>query len=380
MKKTLIIGGSNGIGLAMALQLSKMGANIVVADKEEPALSINNVVFERVNLLNDDFGFLDKYNDIDCLIYTAGYGRVAPFETITDVEIGNQMQVNTISALKVIRHYYQRIKSQDKFYTAVMCSIAGLVSSPLFALYSATKAALCKAIEAMNIELEMTGSSNRILNVSPGSIKGTKFSGGDNDLELTKSLGQEILEHMFAKEVLFIPEYETVFKNVLIRYNNDSHKFGVDSYNYKIKQGRLNLKPQVKIGYLSGTFDLFHVGHLNLIQRAKQHCDYLVVGVHPDASHKGKQTFIPFEERMRIVKSLKCVDHVIRSLPEDYDVYRKEIVKYDFLFVGSDYKGTERFNRYEEYFADKGVKIIYFPYTKGTSSTQIRELIVSHQK
>ena len=129
------------------------------------------------------------------------------------------------------------------------------------------------------------------------------------------------------------------------------------------------------IGYLSGTFDLFHIGHLNLLKRAKEHCDYLVVGIHKDASHKGKETFIPFDERCEIVKHIDYVDEVIQACREDSDVW--EIVKYDFLFVGSDYKGTERFNRYEEFFKDKGVKIIYFPYTTGTSSTQLRKVIDS---
>lgn len=135
------------------------------------------------------------------------------------------------------------------------------------------------------------------------------------------------------------------------------------------------MNPQLTIGYLSGTFDLFHIGHLNLLKRARKHCNYLVVGVHKDASHKGKETFIPFEERMEILRSIKYVDKVIESEKEDSDVYTKGIVKYDKLFVGSDYKGTERFNRYEAYFADKGVEIIYFPYTKGTSSTQLRDAI-----
>ena len=102
------------------------------------------------------------------------------------------------------------------------------------------------------------------------------------------------------------------------------------------------------------------------------YCDYLVVGVHRDGSHKGKNVFIPFEERMEIVKNISFVDRVIESEREDSDVYTKGIVHYDLLFVGSDYKGTERFNRYEEYFKDKGVEIVYFPYTKGTSSTQLR--------
>lgn len=137
----------------------------------------------------------------------------------------------------------------------------------------------------------------------------------------------------------------------------------------------MNGKPQVKIGYLSGTFDLFHIGHLNMLRRAKDYCDYLVVGIHKDASHKGKATFIPFDERMEIVRSVSFVDAVIESEREDSDVWTKGRVKYDYLFVGSDYKGTERFNRYEEYFKDKGVKIIYFPYTQGTSSTQLRDAL-----
>lgn len=381
MNKSLIIGGSNGIGLAIALELSKESQEVIIVDKTSPDIELpRNIAFEKVNLLSDDFSFLDKCDDIDTLVYTAGFGRVAPFETILDIEISNQFQVNAISLIKVLRHFYPRMKKSEPFYCAVMGSIAGLVSSPLFSLYSATKASVCKIIEALNVELEMADTSNRILNVSPGSIKGTKFNGGENDLNETAGLAREIIERMFGGDTLFIPEYDNTFKGVLERYHEDPHKFGVDSYTYKMDGGRLNLNPQVKIGYLSGTFDLFHVGHLNLLRRAKQYCDYLVVGVHPSAAHKGKETFIPFEERMAVVGSTKYVDKVIQSEPEDYDVYRKGIIKYDFLFVGSDYKGTERFNRYEEYFADKGVKIIYFPYTKGTSSTQIREAILKKSK
>lgn len=77
------------------------------------------------------------------------------------------------------------------------------------------------------------------------------------------------------------------------------------------------------VGYLSGTFDLFHIGHLNLLRRAKQYCDYLVVGVHKDASHKGKTAFIPYEERVEIIRSIGNVGKVIPSEPEDCDIYIK---------------------------------------------------------
>ena len=133
--------------------------------------------------------------------------------------------------------------------------------------------------------------------------------------------------------------------------------------------------------YTSGTFDMFHSNHLKMIEYARGLGDTLIVGVSTDelvSSYK-RPPVIPFEERMEIVRNVKWVDQVIPSLPEDSDVYKTGLVKYDMLFVGSDYKGTERFNRYEEYFADKGVKIIYFPYTQSTSSTQIRNLIISRQ-
>lgn len=379
MKRVLIIGGSNGIGLALALELSKTGDAITIMDKVAPQMKLpQNIEFQEYNLLNNDISILDDYNDIETLIITAGFGRIAPFEFMTEVEIQNVYNVNTIALTKILNFYFLQMKSKKKFRCAVMGSIAGLISSPLFALYGASKAAVCKLVESLNVELEKGGTTNRILNVSPGSIKGTRFNGGNNNLDLTKKLAEEIILRMNNKETLFIPDYEEIYKNVLERYNNNPHKFGVDSYDYKQSGGRLNLKPQVKIGYLSGTFDLFHVGHLNLLRRAKKYCDYLVVGVHRDASHKNKETFIPFEERCEILRSVKFVDKVIESEKEDCDIYKKGVVLYDYLFVGSDYKGTERFNAYETYFSDKNVQIIYFPYTQGTSSSQIRAKILSN--
>lgn len=376
MKKCLVIGGSNGIGLAISLQLAHEAEHVAIVDRVEPEITLpENMSYHSVNLLDTDYSFLNEYADIDTLIITAGFGRVTTYDQIVPKEIDNSFRVNAVSVMHVLHYYYPRMCKQEPFYCAVMGSIAGLIVSPLFALYGATKAAVCNGIESINIELEMKGSVNRVLNVSPGSIKGTRFNGGVNDLSQTERLASEIISRMQVHETLFIPQYEEVFKGVLARYHADAHQYGVDSYNYKVQNGRLSSKPQVKIGYLSGTFDLFHIGHLNMLRRAKQYCDYLVVGVHKDASHKGKTAFIPFEERVDIVRNIKYVDQVIESEPEDSDVWTKGIVKYDYLFVGSDYKGSERFNRYEEYFKDKGVTIVYFPYTQGTSSTQLRKAI-----
>ena len=190
MHNVLIIGGSNGIGLSMALLLIKKGHKVTVVDRTPPDINItekNNLTFVQVNLLEGDYSFIEGCQDIDTLIYTAGFGRVAKFETILPAEIDNLFKVNTIPFFQVVRHYYDRML-HDNFFCCVMGSIAGLVTSPLFSMYGATKAAICNGAESLNIELERSGSNNRILVVSPGSIKGTRFNGGENNINATKDL------------------------------------------------------------------------------------------------------------------------------------------------------------------------------------------------
>lgn len=259
-----------------------------------------------------------------------------------------------------------------------MVSIAGHVSSPLFSVYSASKSAIARFIESVNIEIEASGYENQILDVSPGSIKGTKFSGGENNISLTSSLANDIINNCFERKRLFIPQYKEIFEKVLLDYQNDPHAYGIYSYNYKISLNRINGDKKGTIGYLSGTFDLFHIGHLNLLRKAKEQCDYLIVGVHTSGSWKGKETYIPLNERKEIVAACKYVDEVVDAYDEDSDAWSK--YGYSKLFVGSDYKGTERFLKYENYFKDKNVQIIYFPYTQGTSSTQLRETIKNNKK
>ena len=259
-----------------------------------------------------------------------------------------------------------------------MGSISGWMSTPAAAVYAAAKAGVVRFVESVNIELEVAGTENRILDVSPASFKGSRFYGGKNDLSITSPLANEIVAHLYNHDTRFIPQYEEIFKAVLERYHEDPHEYGLYSYEYKKDSGRLDNNKKVKVGYLSGTFDLFHVGHLNLLRRAKAHCDYLIVGVHDSGKWKGKETFIPLEERKAIVGACKYVDKVVDSCREDSDAW--DLWHYDYLFVGSDYKGTERFNRYEEYFKDKGVEIVYFPYTQSTSSTQIRKTVLLKTK
>lgn len=380
-KKAVVVGGSNGIGLSIVKELIRKDYYVIICDKLQPDSSLNEleecIQYYNCDLLyyeEDLFNSLALDQSIDCLMITAGFGRVSNFEYIHEAEIKNLFEVNTVSALRIIKAFYNRINSNDPFFCGIMGSIAGLINSPMFSVYAASKAAICRFVESVNIELEAGKKKNRILNVSPGSIKGTRFNGAlKNDFDETKSLASTIVTMLMASQELFIPQYEEVFKRVINENKANPHEFGLNSYAYKISSGRAINEEKVVIGYLSGTFDLFHIGHLNLLKRAKAQCDYLIVGVHPNASHKGKQTFIPFDERKEILRSIKYVDKVVQSCPEDSDAWN--LWHYNKLFVGSDYKGTERFNNYERFFADKNVEIVYFPYTKGTSSTQIRNVL-----
>lgn len=132
-----------------------------------------------------------------------------------------------------------------------------------------------------------------------------------------------------------------------------------------------------KIGYTTGVFDLFHVGHLNILKKAKEHCDYLIVGVTTDEEVervKNKRPFISYEERAQIVEAIRYVDRVVPENDTD-KLNAWEQLKFHRIFKGDDWKGTEKWNKYEEEFKKRNVDVVYFSYTKGTSSTQIRQVL-----
>lgn len=130
------------------------------------------------------------------------------------------------------------------------------------------------------------------------------------------------------------------------------------------------------IGYTSGVYDLFHIGHLNLLKNAKGLCDKLVVGVTVDelVSYKGKQAMIPFEDRIEIVRSIKYVDAAVAQENMDKLTMCKKLGA-KVLFVGDDWYETDKWRQYEKEFAEEGIRIIYFPYTKGVSSTLISKTL-----
>lgn len=243
MNKVVIVGGANGIGLSIAHVLASRDDTETIYIIDRCAVLAENMtpkfVTEVFDLQNEDYSIFDRYQDIDTLIITAGFGKLSLFSNIDEDHIISSFNVNAIAPLRIIRHFYDKIVSSKDFYCGIMVSIAGFMSSPFFSIYAATKAALKIFIESVNVELEKAGTTNRILNVSPGSIKGTSFYKGETDLNTTKALAEQIIQNLESKNDLFIPLYDEIFKEVLQRYNADFREEGRHSYDYKVKSGRI---------------------------------------------------------------------------------------------------------------------------------------------
>jgi glycerol-3-phosphate cytidylyltransferase len=131
------------------------------------------------------------------------------------------------------------------------------------------------------------------------------------------------------------------------------------------------------IGYAAGAFDLFHVGHLNILKHAKSQCDFLIAGVVSDEmlrENKGIEPYVPLAERLEIVRSVRYVDQAIaEDVPEKMQMW--EALKFNRFFKGDDWRGTEKGAKLEREFAVVGVEVVYFPYTLSTSSTQLRRAL-----
>ncbi len=134
---------------------------------------------------------------------------------------------------------------------------------------------------------------------------------------------------------------------------------------------------EYKIGYTTGVFDLFHIGHLNILKRAKESCDFLIVGVSTDElvkRYKNKIPVINYEERSKIVAGIKYVDKVVPQISRDkFKAWTEH--RFDIMFVGDDWKGSKEWSEFENEFNKVGVEIVYFPYTKGTSSTLLTKVL-----
>ncbi len=143
------------------------------------------------------------------------------------------------------------------------------------------------------------------------------------------------------------------------------------------------MEKKYKTGYTTGVFDLFHIGHLNILKKAKEQCEYLIVGVSTDElvkAYKNKTPVIPFEERKAIVEAIKYVDEVVPQENRDkiaaFDKY-----KFDAIFVGDDWKGSEVFAKVDEHMKANGAQgVVYMPYTEGVSSTFLKGVLDSIYK
>lgn len=243
MREALVVGGANGIGLAIATLLAEDAeyGKIYIVDRVDvdPNYAHDKFEYRAFDLRSDDFSLFDEFKDVDTVMITAGFGCLAHFADVEESHIVDSFSVNTTAVIRIIHHFYDRLLDRRDFYCGVMGSIAGFMSSPLFAVYGATKAALKIFIESVNVELEMAGTNNRILNVSPGSIKGTSFYNGSNDLSITKQLAKDIIENLRTHNDRFIPMYDEVFREVLERYHTDFRAEGRHSYEYKMNSGRV---------------------------------------------------------------------------------------------------------------------------------------------
>jgi short-subunit dehydrogenase len=238
MREILVVGGANGIGLAIAWEFARKSdvEKIYIVDKSPVLEEFSNPKFEvyQFDLTQDDYSLFDKFQNVDTLMVTAGFGYLSLFRDIEESQIPLSFNVNTIPVMRLIKRFYNKLESKQDFYCGVMVSIAGFMSSPFFSVYAATKAALKVFIESVNVELLKSGSSNQILNVSPGSIKGTSFTNNKTDLSVITPIAEEIVVELEKKNDLFIPQYDEIFKTVLGRYYTDFRKEGSYSYDYKL--------------------------------------------------------------------------------------------------------------------------------------------------
>jgi len=140
-------------------------------------------------------------------------------------------------------------------------------------------------------------------------------------------------------------------------------------------------RTDLAIGYTTGVFDMFHVGHLNVLRRARERCDHLIVGVTTDelcVARKGKSPVIPFAERLEVVAGVRYVDRVVAQSSMD-KIAAWQQHPFNRMFVGDDWRGSEQWNRYEGEFGELGVELVYLPYTVHTSSTLLRQHITSEE-
>ena len=157
IKRILVVGGANGIGLAIAQELAQRETTerVYVVDKApfQEQYAHPKIQSFQFDLTERDYSFFDRFTDINAMMITAGFGLLSLFKDVTDTHIVQSFNVNTIPVLRLVKKFYNKLENEKDFYCGVMVSIAGWMSSPFFAVYGATKAALKIFIESVNVEL-----------------------------------------------------------------------------------------------------------------------------------------------------------------------------------------------------------------------------------
>lgn len=186
-KQVVIVGGASGVGLALSMKMHALGWHPIIVDRSEPSTEASGSDAGSFDFIQMDLTYLDETvfrelannPNVGALVITAGFGRVARFGDLRCSEIRNLLEVNSVAPLEIIRLFWEKISGDNPFYCGVMSSIAGMVSSPFFSVYAASKAALWRFCESANAELAASGKNNRITCVAPGHISGTAFDGGE---------------------------------------------------------------------------------------------------------------------------------------------------------------------------------------------------------
>lgn len=228
MKTAVIFGGTSGIGYGIARILCKDHNTYILGRTDHYDLGCHpNVTYMKYDALSQDIPMIDA----DEIYITMGTGGLDYFEENTLEYIDRVIDLNCKVPIKIIKHYYDKIKSGET-KCCIITSICGFVSSPLYSVYSASKAGLRYFIEGVNIEL----GKNKILNVAPGYIEGTSFRGDLTEFDKIKPLCKTIISELCNNNDLYIPEYDNVYKDVINRYIDDFRKFGEESLRYKLRK------------------------------------------------------------------------------------------------------------------------------------------------
>ena len=239
MKKIVIIGGTSGLGLSLAIELRDRfsNSNILVVGKTKPLdlCAEFNLDFLQIDLSSPHYDW--KFcSDSNFIVYAAGVGRITPFDEIEEKDINSTISVNATNAIHLINSKKKELISVNNCQISVVTSVAGKIPSPLFALYAASKALVSSYISSINIELTKKNRKNRIIEIAPGYIEGTALYGKKINLDKLTTISKTILNEIENKKKLIIPQNEKMYLEIIEKAYKNPIEFGNQSYDYKLAE------------------------------------------------------------------------------------------------------------------------------------------------